>query len=246
MTKEIIIEILLSVVLAAILACISRMVSFWWVLPFALLTLGGLGYLEELFGWRWSKRRIWVLLVLFVVLSMVQVVSHRQAEQDTSRRLEAADRYARLSKYPIEVIKTEDAEVLIRDLREAGYTVVLKSPDILKKEGAVFMRTNVTLAIRIQSDMPVEPATEMIRIAKARWPRLSYVYLDDISPKIGSFIGNLGPVVAQSYGLRPLTETDFAKLTDAKQSLDAFHGLIRSFQEARAGDTQQPHGEATP
>lgn len=150
-------------------------------------------------------------------------------EEEVPRAIRLRDR----SIYPIKTANLEDAQALIGEFEQRGFTAeiyrVYEEADEMGDEEKDTPENSK--AIWLGSNVPSVIAVEAIEIAVRHWPFLRYVHLsadssgpDYINSEI--FFGGATQTAEGMYHLRPWTESDFEGLRQ-DMSLAELHKYVR-------------------
>jgi hypothetical protein len=130
-----------------------------------------------------------------------------------------------LESYTIRFMGTPASDALAAELRNAGYSVVVsddeKTPQDLKSD------ENYPV-ISVGKSIPPAVAAKVISIAHQKLKSARYIFLRLDNDR--ELLLNAHKDWIPYLSLKPLTEQDFALLTQGDQSLADFHKLIRKYQ----------------
>jgi hypothetical protein len=159
-------------------------------------------------------------------LSDLKTASAAQPVGDGSRGPGSASRDP--DAFPTDLVRVPQADQLAAALRKLGYDVHFMTDDDLEKGRVTKERYSV---IVIGRAVPAKLATTAIRLTHRYLPWVKYVYLQFQYPEMDRHIVlNAHDGWVASLGLKPVSEADFARLSDDKLSLEQLHTMLRKFR----------------
>jgi len=130
--------------------------------------------------------------------------------------------------YPTDLVRVPQADELASALKQLGYDVhVMPDEDI--DNGSVKKETYSVMVIG--REVPAKMAATAIRLTHQYLPWVKYVYVQFQYPVMDRhLVLNAQNGWVESLGLKPLSDADFARLSDAKLSLEEFHAMLQRFR----------------
>jgi hypothetical protein len=127
-----------------------------------------------------------------------------------------------------DLVRVEKADELAAALRKLGYDVNLMTDDEIEK-GSVKKETYSVMVVG--REVPPRTAATAIRLTHQYLPWVKYVYVQFQYPEMDRhLVLNAQDGWVSSLGLKPLSDADFARLTDGKLSDEDFRAALQKFR----------------
>lgn len=132
------------------------------------------------------------------------------------------------SGFRTDLVRVAQADELAAALRKLGYDVNLINDDEIEK-GTVKKESYSVMVIG--KEVPVKTAATAIRLAHQYLPWVKYVYVQFQYPEMDRhLVLNAQDGWVASLGLKPLSDADFARVTNEKLSAEEFHAMLQKFR----------------
>jgi hypothetical protein len=130
--------------------------------------------------------------------------------------------------YPTDLVRVPQADELAAALGKLGFDVHLMADEDIEK-GSVTKETYSVMVIG--REVPPRLAAPAIRLTHQYLPWVKYVYVQfQYSVMDRHLVLNAQNGWVESLGLKPLSDADFARLSDARLSLEEFHAILQEFR----------------